>query len=796
MKKLLLLSCCLCFVISVFTQTTTVSNPELITDHWKAMWISPPNVSLKEYGVYHFRKSFELATKPTSFIIHVSGDNRYRLFVNGRSVCFGPARGDLEHWRYETVDIGSWLVQGKNTIAAVVWNFAEFRPWAQITLQTGFILQGNSDVEALVNSNSSWKVDVDKAYRPVEIDKRKVNQFMVVGSGEEVDGIKYPWGWETPRFDDSNWEQATEFVSGSPFGYGTDVFWWMVPRNIPMMEEIPQRILTIRRSSGVMPDQLFLEGKKPFTIPAKTRYSLLFDQTYLTNAYPQLKISKGRGSTIGLTYSEALFDKDGTKGNRNETEGKEIRGNKDKFVSDGGDNRTYSTLWFRTFRYLQMDIETGNEPLVINDFYSVFTGYPFRENGYFASNDTSLKKVWDVGWRTARLCAYETYFDCPYYEQFQYVGDTRIQSLISLYVSGDDRLMRNAISSFDHSRTSEGLTKSRYPTSVGQVISPFSLFWIRMVHDYWMHRDDPDFVKQYQMGIKSVLTWFENRIDPQTGMIGALPYWSFVDWPDEWPWDNHKRIGGVPDGGQTGNSSIITLQTAYAMQAATELFSYFGDQNASLHYKELASKLREATIKNCWDNKKNLLADTPDKKHFSQHAQAFAVLSRAITGAQSHDLMERTVSDKEITQCTVYFRFYLYRAMKVAGLGDAYINMLKPWKNMIGMGLTTFSERPEPTRSDCHAWSASPNYEFLASVCGIEPNKPGFKSVRIEPHPGPLTVIEGKVPHPNGTISVSFKVNGNHIQGIVVLPHDVPGVFIWKGLMMDLGPGENKLEFQ
>jgi len=44
----------------------------------------------------------------------------------------------------------------------------------------------------------------------------------------------------------------------------------------------------------------------------------------------------------------------------------------------------------------------------------------------------------------------ETYMDCPYYEQLQYVGDTRIQAMVSLYNTGDDRLMRNAITQLDY----------------------------------------------------------------------------------------------------------------------------------------------------------------------------------------------------------------------------------------------------------------------------------------------------------------------------------------------------------
>jgi hypothetical protein len=68
---------------------------------WTARWIDVPGISGQEYGVYHFRRAFDLATKPAAFSVHVSGDNRYELFANGVRVSWGPARGDLRHWRYE-----------------------------------------------------------------------------------------------------------------------------------------------------------------------------------------------------------------------------------------------------------------------------------------------------------------------------------------------------------------------------------------------------------------------------------------------------------------------------------------------------------------------------------------------------------------------------------------------------------------------------------------------------------------------------------------------------------------------
>ena len=86
-----------------------------------------------------------------------------------------------------------------------------------------------------------------------------------------------------------------------------------------------------------------------------------------------------------------------------------------------------------------------------------------------------LEKILEIGWRTARLCATETYMDCPYYEQLQYIGDARIQAMVSLYNSGDDRLVRNALDLMDHSRMAEGITLSRYPSNSPQQIPTFSL---------------------------------------------------------------------------------------------------------------------------------------------------------------------------------------------------------------------------------------------------------------------------------------------------------------------------------
>ena len=775
----------------LFAQPDPRINPRLLDTHWQAQWIMPPEASSYDYGVYHFRKEINLQEVPASFIVHVSADNRYKLFINGEYIGNGPARGDNMNWRFETYDLTPVLKPGKNVIAATVWNFGDYMPWAQMSTRTGFIMQGNEEAEHIVNTDQSWLTMINPAYQPFRV---KTNSFRVVGPGDLVDGNQYPWGWEKTDYNDQSWSAALEVEEGTPKEIGTGAFWMLVPRTIPTMEENLLRIGKIRRSNGIDIEEAFLEGNQTVQIPPNSSASILFDQTHLTMAYPELIISGGENANIRLTYSEAMFDDQGQKGNRNVIEGKEVIGYADVFIPDGGEDRLYRPLWFRTYRYIRMDIETKADPLTLKDFYGMFTAYPFLENATFASDDPSHRDIWQVGWRTARLCAGETYFDCPYYEQLQYVGDTRIQALISLYVDGDARLMKKAISIFDESRLPSGLTQSRYPSHVTQVIPPYSLFWVSMIYDYWMHREDDEFIKPLLTGVQGVLQWYENHIG-EDGILGPMPWWNFVDWAKEWPWVTEKRIGGVPPGGSIddGGSSIITLQYIYNLQYAASLMEAYGQDYFADHYLTLAEKLKSSVHETCWDESRGLYADTPAKTTFSEHANIMAVLVDLVPETEQKTFMEKVLAEEQLIETTFYYMFYLVRAAKKAGLADRYNELLDPWRKMLDLGLTTFAEKPEPTRSDCHAWSASPNYDFLATVCGIEPAAPGFKEVRIAPKMGELNQIEASMPHPSGTIRVKLTRSDKKIKGTVELPSELSGVFEWEGKEIQLRGGVKEI---
>ncbi|MEQ8535155.1 MAG: alpha-rhamnosidase, partial [Imperialibacter sp.] len=86
-------------IICVLSSTLSARQvrEELMQKPWKAQWITGPGAplnrwmvrsdqTLKEYGVFKFRKRFTLPRKPSSFIVHVSADNRYKLYVNDNLV--------------------------------------------------------------------------------------------------------------------------------------------------------------------------------------------------------------------------------------------------------------------------------------------------------------------------------------------------------------------------------------------------------------------------------------------------------------------------------------------------------------------------------------------------------------------------------------------------------------------------------------------------------------------------------------------------------------------------------------
>lgn len=749
---------------------------------WRAQWITAPGTPQRDGVVLHFRKLIELERVPEHFVVYVSADNQFIFCANQREVGRGPARSDLAHWNYETYDLAPFLHAGRNELTATVWNFGVVTPVAQISDRTGFVMRGEGEVERVVDTDSSWEVAEEKGINILPGSSELRRYYYVAEPGERIDGELYDWFWNDAARSRGKWQHAAPIGNAIERGAMVqNINWQLVPDSLPPMQMEVQRIGRVVRSSGIE-----LSGEFPgpgVEVPRHTNVTLLLDHSKLTTAYPELTVSRGAKTVIRLTYTEALVDAKGEKGNRNDIAGKRTIGIGDEFVSDGGEGRKFMPLGWRTWRYLQVDIKTAEEPLRVEGIRSWFTAYPLEERGRFTSDDPSLAKIWEIGWRTARLDAHDTYMDTPYWERLQYIGDTRIQALISYTVSGDDRLGRQAIQAFNDSRIADGITRSRYPSSVTQIIPTFSLLWIGMVHDFWQYRGDEDFVKLQIMGTRTVMDWFLSR-QRQDGLLGSISWWPFVDWGKDFTF-------GVPPQDESGGSSIITLQFIEALRYGAQLESSFGDSTRAQRYREAEARAVEAVRKLCWNQGTGLIADTPAQKHYSQHANILGVWLDVIPQGSQQEVLNKilSVSDvsfhstgsvPEMTRATYYFRFYLARAVEHAGMGNRYLDLLGPWHEMVDLGLSTWAEQPEPSRSDSHAWSSHPNFDLLTIVAGLRPKAPGSSTVWIEPHLGALHHVTSAMTHPKGLVEVKYDLDGTVLHATVNLPPGVTGEFVWK----------------
>lgn len=744
---------------------------DLQSRQWPARWISVPGASALDYGVYYFRKDLNLAAVPARYLVHVTGDNRYKLYVNEQLVSMGPAKGDALHWNYETVDLAPYLNGGRNVIAALVYNEGSRRPDSQISVRTGFLLQGEAESAELF-TDKSWLCIQDPAYSPVTA---IVVGYYVAGPGEKVDmNLSIP-DWNRAGADLSAWQPAEEGPAGKP---------------VDVMDTQDFDDHMLRASTLPQMERTLFSLGRGFTVPAHSKKEFLLDNKVLTNAYLHLKMNGGKDARVNVGYAEALYVPDGGKGNRNETEGKVFVGREDKLISNGSQNQQFTTLSWRTFRYVRLQVETADEPLVIDEVSGIFTGYPFTLDARLDTDSQELKDILETGWRTARLCAWETYMDCPYYEQLQYLGDTRIQALVTLYNSRDDRLVKNFLHLADISRSSDGITKSRYPTTIPQHIQPYALSYVYALHDYMMYGADTRFVMDLLPGAEQIMHYY-SRFQQADGRLKNLPGWCFSDWvndrPDSWQ-------SGVQLCGADGCSSAMDLQFLYALQLMAHMEEVRGNSWQAGEYLARAGKLADAVKKAYWDEEKGLFANRTEMDAYSQHSNALAILCGIAPDARV--LARKLMTDGTLAQCTIYYKFYLYEAYVKAGFGNEYLDWLDIWRENLAMGLTTWGEDANVygTRSDCHAWGASPNIEIYRTVLGIDSDAVAFRRVRIEPHLGTIREIGGTVPHPSGAISVQYKVKGKHIEATVELPEGVDGIFVWNGKEQYVRGGKTQLK--
>ena len=780
---------------------------------WPCNWIALPDSGPAPY-VAAYRKRFELA-EGAEIRIHVTADERYELFLDGKRIGRGSERGDQRNWFYETYLLT--LPAGSHTLVARVWTLGGQAPSAQMTVCHGFLCCPEGEFVQLIGTGvAEWEAKRLDGYT-------FLSSKMAWGTGArvDIDGAKYPWGVEAGQGE--GWGQVKKLHPGAN-GWVKNAFAVMhllKPATLPPMLQQPVPAAKVRHIEASADSeatvhaanhiaaetpgwQALLSGGSLVIPPHSTRRVILdFDNYYC--AYPLLAASGGKGSSISIDWAEGLFTGSGPisgggeanaprKDNRDVIEGKRFVGVGCVFRPDGGSGRVFETLWWESGRYLQIIVCTGDEPLRLDRLSFTETRYPLSPESAMSCNDRRWEEVQRLSTRVVQMCSHETYFDCPYYEQLMYVGDTRIQALITYAITHDSRLPRKAVQMFDASRlVDRGLTNCCYPCGSVQIIPPFSLWYTLMVYDFAMWRGDRDFIRRLMPGVRTILETFMQYRD-EAGLVKAPVGWNFMDWVPEWSaTTNDSRNWGVPPDGEFGVNGSIQWLTILSLQRIAEIEEWLGETELASRDRRLASDITRATEQAFWDAGRGLYAEDVSHEHYSEHSQCLAILSGVLDAKRQRALGETLIKATGLVRTTIYFTHYLFETFCQVGRVDQLFKRLDLWYELEKNGLKTTIEEPEPSRSDCHGWGAHPLYHFYTTILGIRPSAFGFAAVDIHPQLGTLTEARGRMAHPAGMINVDYSVRDGKLSGTIELPPGLAGQFRYGTRTIELRSGSQTI---
>lgn len=743
----------------------------------KAKWITHPAADTAGDQFYDFELGFELPDAAT-ILLHVSGDQRFELFCDGRYIGMGPDRSDLRNWSFHTYEAS--LPAGPHRLTARLHYIVTHRAHAQVSLRPAFILAAENSPVNLDTGTAGWTVALRAGVtcqKPAFSDR----WYQVVGPSFTIDGAAY---FAPPEPVRPVLVPETS-LQGGRVGFVADG-WKLFPSRLPEQLRTPVsrtgrirmavdglvRQMTESPSDGTAAWQRLISGGGELRLKAGTVQTVLWDLDDYYCGYPVLAVSGGKGARVRIEWAESCFDdeKCGVKSDRNRIEGRYYEGYGDAFLCRVGEEDRYTSFWWRAGRYLRVSVEVADEDLCIRRLGIEESRLPLENEGAFASDDASLDAIIPLAVRGIQMCAHETYVDCPYYEQMMYVGDARLQLLTSCVISPESRLHERALEILDWSRHVSDFVLMRHPSDPRQLSTTFSMIWIMMIRDLAWWRRDPAFIAQRLPGMRAQLEQFRALADERM-LLGGLPGWSFVDWVKAPGWDF-----AYPPDGEFGTSAICNLQFLLTLQSAAEVEDAYGDPLFAENYRCWAEKLAVSICEKFWDPDQALFADDLAHRCFSEHAQCLALMSGVFDDAVAEPCFRSLITRQDLAKTSVYFSFYLLEAFYQQQRGDLILEKMGFWKDLVRQGFRAPVEQPEPSRSDCHAWGSHPLFHMHASLCGIRPASAGFGSVRIAPQPGGLRHLKCRTPHPDGFIDLEMNRRQGGWDVSVSLPGALTGV--------------------
>ncbi len=790
--KLLMLVAAMFCAASVVVQAGEEQKPSENPSLWanvpaplkKARWIWPNNVGFIDGMFYDivnvyakFREKFELTELPKKAPLYITADQSYRLYINGKFVASGPARGYQHSQPFDEIDVAKYLKKGKNIIAIRAYNVGRstFAYLTQGCAGLIFALDLGNGKLILSNKDTKMWVQVGCERDTLPISNQMNNQ-------EHIDlRIEDP-AWITYDYDDSSWVHALYLRTTT---FNAMPYYQFESRMIPMLEEFEikvNRLMASGSGSAISEEtryrnvaQLFIKEKvnskdisqnstnvSATVTPSKKGEfkNFLFDFGKVVVGYPILKIDGAKGGEIVDIYMTELH-KDGVGIN---TCGSNLMPAHRLICREGSQEHQFFQL--SGLRYITVRVRCNPHSTLTITPSLMWSAYPLKQKGKFKTSNALVNKIWEACKQTQKVCSLDAYVDTPFREQAQWWGDARVQAWNTFFLSGDTRLLRRGIRQIAMQKVPNGLTYGHAPTKAHSCILPdFSLIWIITLWDYYWQTGEIEQYLNHRDTVMSILSYFDSVTDPHTGLVSAdSRYWLFLDW---------TKLQ------KNGSPALLNLWLLEALQKMQKLTADNGLENDAKFFANRATKVRAAIEKNLV-LPNGLLSDgvLPNGKvslETSIHVQTLARITN-INGfnfekAKSHLIIPFLKGEKEFTAMpSSYWVVYVLQTMLDAGYSkEVYEYIKRNWKIFADYGTTfeTFHHITSIASTRSHAWSAHPLFLLPRILGGVKQEDVAWKKVSFNPNYFE-DFAEVTYPTPQGNIKVSWKKSktGKYVQEI------------------------------
>lgn len=760
----------------------------------KWIWYGDPGYDLVNSWM-QARRTFNLKSVPAKAVINVTADTRYRLYVNGKHVNRGPARGFQETWSYDTLNITLFLKKGKNVIAVIVHNYGIGTFQYVHQGYAGFLLWGEIGSED-VSSNKKWRV------RPAPGFKRVTTRVSLqLGFQEFFDAKRDDDSWLFPSYDDFKWISPE-----SVRNFGSMPWHSLEERGIPLLREeimVPQTLIS-KATERCSKD--FLESVDVVTLflSEHMRWNDATETLERTKTWANFQVQPtGRNNYTAYCID---FGKEVVGSLRLAVEGADGGEIIDTIVCEGIEGKEPviesplvgcrvsfgNRLFLRSgkteheqfdhwgFRYLVLIVRNSTKKLNIK-LKLHWLGYPLNLKADFQSSNKMLNRIYEISKWTQQCCMLDSYIDCPWREQAQWWGDARVQAKNTFYLSADARLLKRGIRQIGTQEVKNGLSYGHAPTISHNCILPdFTLTWIITHRDYYWQTGDLSFFKGMRDRIHRAFDYFHKI----TAKNGLLPYddkyWLFLDWCDIF---------------KDGYSTLYNLLYLMALRTAIELFKLSGDIKSARMYSGRERALLSAIKKKLFNYKTGLFYgglswNNKPVAENTAHVFSFAILLNLFpeyhqTFIDKYLLPLVKGNRKEPIMPSPFFMFYIFEAIKKYGYTEEVVDCINRWwGEMVKKDLTTTEETwdVQPgSGSLCHAWSAHPIVHLSNILLGVWQENPGWKEIRFSPTFSHADYVKGKVATPYGTIESGWKKNNTEIDVYLKLPPGITGKIVLPG---------------